>query len=203
MPQSVCSARQSASLSHFGGAGTRQSHPIAPELDVPLSEYINIVIAAGGVLVGALAVYVPLAYDARKTRRELRLNHRREMNEKYRAAYQQNQQNYFVFLQNAVQYPHLGLRATDEDTPGLSPLEETRRSALYEMLFSIFERAYLDRDLTPEIRDHQWPGWEEYIRAYFQKPSVLAEWNGQDSYGLDRRFEKFIREEILPSSKGA
>lgn len=75
-----------------------------------------------------------------------------------------------------------------------------RRALMYEYVFSIFERAYLHRDLTPAIHETVWPGWDAYIRDYLRRPSfraALETWRYDDgTFGMTPEFERYIDKTI-------
>lgn len=112
-------------------------------------------------------------------------------------AYGKMEERYLRFLELSLQYPNLGVSLFRPDANNLSEDDRTRRFILYEMLFSVMERAYLDRKASKEILRNQWPGWDQYIRNYMERPSCLEAWttgsmDNEVGYGLDLRFQKYM-----------
>jgi hypothetical protein len=134
-----------------------------------------------------------IAWEMYKARREARRHSRSAETAAYDNAYSRLEEHYIAFNTMLLQHAHLGVYVLDADREGLSVEDQSRRRILYEVLFAILERAYLDRERTADIFKHQWPGWEAFTRAYMKKSSCVAawrEWSG--GYGADKRFEAFI-----------
>ena len=127
---------------------------------------------------------------------------RREENRKAQESYKSLEDKYFRFLELQLQYPDLGTRLYEPDKLPSNPQSKVRKEIIWEMLLSIFERVYLEREVSEEIFVNQWPGWKEYILEYLQrKPSLRELWNVRSDvdptgYGLDLRFQVFM-DEIL------
>ena len=105
----------------------------------------------------AIAVFV---YDQRKARE----------NEE-EAVYQLLSDNYQEFLKVALENPDLQLfsavRAAD-----LTPEQRERKLIVFNMLVSLFERAYLvlyEDDMAPK-QARRWLSWEDYMREWCARP---------------------------------
>jgi hypothetical protein len=163
-----------------------------------------VTVVASGFLVTAAKLFWELAQFYRSLRKEAQeriASAAADRRHAYEMAYWRLEDRYWELLSVNIRYPGMRVALTDDDATPVSEEDRIRRRIFYEMLFSLFERAYLDRDLTPEIRKHQWPGWEEYIESYMRKPSCRAEWSGganySTGYGLDERFQSGCMAPIL------
>lgn len=89
--------------------------------------------------------------------------------------YQQLSDNYQDFLRIALENPDLGLFSA-LDVPSLTQEQLERRFIIFNMLVSLFERAYLL--LYEEGMDAQearrWSSWEDYIREWCRRPEFRA-----------------------------
>lgn len=89
--------------------------------------------------------------------------------------YQLLSDNYQDFLRIALENPDLGLFSA-VDGPALSQEQRERRFIIFNMLISLFERAYLL--LYEEGMDAQesrrWSSWEDYIREWCRRPDFRA-----------------------------
>lgn len=173
------------------------------QFGISLPSWLVAVVASGLLATGAklfwelAQFYRSLRKEAQERTASAEANRRRA----YEMAYWRLEDRYLDLLTVNIKYPGMRVALTDDDATPVSEEDRIRRHIFYEMLFSLFERAYLDRDLTPDIREHQWPGWEEYIKSYMRKPSCRAEWErgtGFDTgYGLDERFQRGCMAPIL------
>ena len=114
------------------------------------------------------AIYVvgiPIAIleALRKQRRIVKLEEEKtyiEVNDKY-----------IDFLKLSVQYPHLHVSEFSPPDAGtnLSLEEQVQQLTLYDMLTSIFERAYLLYDVDKGGGGDYWPTWDRWIEVYVRK----------------------------------
>jgi hypothetical protein len=128
----------------------------------------------------------------------------REENHKYLI------EQYRNFLQLCLSYAKLSLEG---GVPRMDVSEEERlqRDILFDILTSIFERAFLTyRDSWRSHRKRQWKGWDDYIGLYAARPDYLEWWRrsvfkdnaaryfvlGASQY--DERFERFMFDKIRP-----
>lgn len=126
-----------------------------------------------------------------------RRDHVKEKEQEFNSSYLAISDAYHRLLELSVEHPHLGIWPWQEEPADLSPDDINRRDIFYEMMLSIFERAFLERNKTPEISEHFWPGWETFLRRQIEKPSFRKYWgifDGQAEFGsYDRRFEAFAK----------
>ena len=107
---------------------------------------------------------------------------RRERENEDEEVYQLLSDNYQDFLKVALDNPDLKLFSA-EATPSLTEQQQERLLIIFEMLISLFERAYLllyDEDMSPK-QARRWHSWEDYIlewtrRSDFQSrlPQLLS-----------------------------
>lgn len=92
---------------------------------------------------------------------------RKERENEEEEVYQLVSDNYQEFLRTALQNPDLQLFSRDL-APPLSPEQRERRLIIFNMLVSLFERAYLllyeDRMTANQTR--RWRSWEDYMREW-------------------------------------
>ena len=107
--------------------------------------------------------------------------------------YQLLSDNYHEFLRMALGHPDLRLFTT-EQTPELNDEQRERMLIIFNMLISLFERAYLllyEPKLPPKHM-RRWRSWEDYMREWCRRgdfrallPSLLE--------GEDPEFGAYIR----------
>jgi hypothetical protein len=120
----------------------------------------------------------------------------------FAASYDALSREYLRFLEMCL--THIEARAclAQEDIPddALTTDAREKRALLYEYLLSIFERAFLYRDLTDTIRQEIWPGWDAYIRDYLGRATfqdTLEGWRYDDgSLGMNPRFEVYLNQAL-------
>jgi hypothetical protein len=109
------------------------------------------------------------------------------------AVYQLLSDNYQDFLRMALRHPDLRL-FTPEQTPELTDEQRERMLIIFNMLVSLFERAYLllyePKMSSKHLR--RWRSWEDYMREWCRRgdfrallPSLLE--------GEDPEFGAYIR----------
>jgi hypothetical protein len=100
---------------------------------------------------------------------------RKERDNEEEEVYQLLSDSYQDFLRIALANPDLRLFA-EAETPALSPEQRERMVIVFNMLISLFERAYLllyeegmnDRQLR------RWRSWEDYMREWCQRADFRA-----------------------------
>lgn len=118
-------------------------------------ELLSAIVTALG-LPFAIFVYVADRRKAREVEEE-------EVNELLAAAYTD-------FLKLVIDNPDLKLRSPDS-TRGLTPEQQDRMRAMFEILTSLFERAYLltyEENLTGK-KLRRWLSWEDFMREWVRR----------------------------------
>src|SRR5262245_7805039 len=114
--------------------------------------------------------------------------------------YQLLSDNYQDFLKVALDNPDLRL-FSQEQTPDLSAEQRERMLIIFNMLMSLFERAYLlmyEPNMSKRQR-RRWSSWEDYMREWCRRedfwallPTLLE--------GEDPEFAGYMRE-LIASTK--
>src|SRR5262245_50882680 len=100
---------------------------------------------------------------------------RKERENEDEETYQLLSDAYTEFLKLVLENPDLQLRSR-RATPNLTDEQRERRQVVFEMLISLFERAYLlayDDDMT-EKQKRRWHSWDDYMREWCRKPDFSA-----------------------------
>lgn len=95
---------------------------------------------------------------------------RKERANEEEATWQQISDAYIDFLEVVLANPDLKLRSQPA-TPDLSDEQHERMLLIFDMLVSLFERAYLlvfDEDMDAKKR-RRWNSWEDYMREWSQR----------------------------------
>lgn len=103
---------------------------------------------------------------------------RRERREREYGTYHALDEKWTDFLKLCMQYPEFDLY----DLPlgrkiRLSPEQRIRQFAMFEILLSLLERAFLMyRDQSNRIKKAQWAGWNEYMHDYAERETFRRLW---------------------------
>jgi hypothetical protein len=95
---------------------------------------------------------------------------RKERDNEDEEAYQVLSDAYRDFLKLVLANPDLRLRSTTA-AQDLSDEQRERQLVIFEMLISLFERAYLlayDEDMSPR-QARRWQSWDDYMREWCQR----------------------------------
>lgn len=98
------------------------------------------------------------------------LEQRKERENEDEEVYQLLADNYTDFLKLVMANPDLQLRSQCAPLP-MSAEQEERKRVLFEILISLFERAYLlayDPDMQGK-RLRRWLSWEDYMREWCER----------------------------------
>ena len=119
---------------------------------------------------------------------------RKERDNEDEEVYQLLSDAYIDFLKLVLQHPDLKLR-TQSATPDLTDEQRERMQVLFEILISLFERAYLtaySETMSPQQR-RRWHSWDDFMREWcrrddfhFALPGLLQ--------GEDEDFAGYIRQ---------
>ena len=100
---------------------------------------------------------------------------RKERNNEDEEVYQLLSDNYQDFQKVALANPDLGLFSAEE-TRQLTEEQKERMLIIFDMLVSLFERAYLlmyDEKMSPE-QLRRWHSWEDYMRDWCKRADFRA-----------------------------
>jgi hypothetical protein len=125
---------------------------------------------------------------------------RKERENEDEEVYQLLSDNYQDFLKVALDHPDLRLFSTEEHT-SLNEEQQERLLIIFNMLTSLFERAYLllyNEDMTPK-QARRWNSWEDYIVEWCNKPHFRA-LLPKLLIGEDPSFVKYIEEKASNKS---
>ena len=103
------------------------------------------------------------------------LDQRKERENEEEAIWQQLSDAYIDFLEVVLANSDLQLRS-QASTPNLSDEQRERMWVVFDMLISLFERAYLlayEPDMS-EKQDRRWHSWEDYMREWCQREDFRA-----------------------------
>ncbi len=100
---------------------------------------------------------------------------RKERENEEEEVYQLLSDNYQDFLKVALENPDLRLFAS-QSAHLLTPEQEERRYIIFQMLISLFERAYLllYEPTMEQKQARRWNSWEDYIREWCVRPDFCA-----------------------------
>ena len=101
---------------------------------------------------------------------------RKERENEEEEVYQLLSDNYQDFLKVALQHPDLRLFSA-QGAQQLTAEQQERRTIVFQMLISLFERAYLLL-YEPKMSSKQsrrWNSWEDYIREWCVRADFCAE----------------------------
>ncbi len=124
-------------------------------------------------------------------------------------------EHYGEFLKRMMDNPLLPVYPPDAalSLAGLTEPEQVKRLAAFELLVSIFERAFLmyrSEDLVEQ--DKQWSGWAACMQSWCTRPGWNAFYARINGDQFDRDFDRYLRElaafvpvrgEALPAPKAA
>jgi hypothetical protein len=100
---------------------------------------------------------------------------RKERENEDEETYQLLSDAYTDFLKLVMENPDLQLRSR-QAAPQLTDEQKERRQVVFEMLVSLFERAYLlayDDSMTEKQR-RRWHSWDDYMREWCRRPDFCA-----------------------------
>jgi hypothetical protein len=95
---------------------------------------------------------------------------RKERDNEEEAAYQMMSDAYNEFLRVVLEHPDLRLR-TEPSTPDLNAEQRERMMVIFDMLISLFERAYLVL-YEPDMNERQrrrWASWDDYMHEWCRR----------------------------------
>lgn len=118
---------------------------------------------------------------------------RKERDNEEEEAYQILSDAYRDFLKLVLVNPDLKLRSTTA-AQDLTDEQRERQQVIFEMLISLFERAYLlayDEDMNPR-QARRWQSWDDYMREWCQRED-FRELLPRLAQGEDPDFVRYIQ----------
>ena len=103
------------------------------------------------------------------------LEQRKERENEEEEVYQLLSDNYQDFLRVALGNSDLRLFSTGS-APSLTEEQQERRLIIFNMLISLFERAYLllhEEEMNPK-QARRWHSWEDYMHEWCRRPDFRA-----------------------------
>ncbi|MBA3592576.1 MAG: hypothetical protein H0W47_02090 [Polaromonas sp.] len=102
------------------------------------------------------------------------LEQRKERNNEEEEAYQLLSNAYNDFLKVVLANPDLHLR-TSEALEHPTPDQNERTMIIYEMLISLFERAYIVawNEHMSEVEARRWNSWDDYMREWCRRENFF------------------------------
>jgi hypothetical protein len=99
---------------------------------------------------------------------------RKERDNEESEVYQSLSDNYQEFLRTALDHPDLRLFSADL-TSELTPEQRERMLILFNMLVSLFERAYLllYEETMTRAQARRWMSWEDYMREWSRRADFV------------------------------
>jgi hypothetical protein len=131
---------------------------------------------------------------------------RRERQSEEEELYQRLSDEYAEFLKIVLQNADLGLMRAEVNEAALNEEQKERRAVLFELLISIFERAYLlvfEEHMNRQTQ-RLWMSWEDYMRYWCRRrdfremlPALLG---GEDPDFVQRISRIAAEETAKPAS---
>jgi hypothetical protein len=121
------------------------------------------------------------------------LEQRKERDNEEEEVYQLLSDAYIDFLKLVLDHPDLKLR-TQAATPNLAEEQQERMLVLFEILISLFERAYLtsyEENMTASQK-RRWHSWDDFMREWCRRDDFRAALP-QLLQGEDVDFAEYIR----------
>ena len=122
---------------------------------------------------------------------------KKEQQDRERGTYDSLDEKYVEFLQLSIHHPELDIFERPlVNAPVLTdPQQLLQQLAAFNILLSIFERAYLRyHGESDDLRQRQWVGWQGSIRQYAERENFRRAWR-QSGNGFDTGFQKFLQSE--------
>ncbi len=137
---------------------------------------------------------------------------RKERRNEEEEIYQRLSDEYREFLKLVLDNADLQLLRRDGSRKDLTPEQTERRFAVFGILISLFERAYLlvyDEKMDKQT-NRLWRSWEDYIREWLRRPDfreALPELLEGEDEDFTRYIQALLREDkarvAFPSRKAA
>jgi hypothetical protein len=126
---------------------------------------------------------------------------RKERENEEEEVYQLLSDNYQEFLRIALDNPDLRLFSAGA-TASLSDEQRERQFIIFNMLISLFERAYLllhEENMAPK-QARRWNSWEDYMLEWCRRPEFRASLP-RLLHGEDPSFVRYVERLAPPAAK--
>jgi hypothetical protein len=122
---------------------------------------------------------------------------RRERRDREYGTYDALDDKYREYLLLCLENPELDLYDVPlDESPELDPPTRIRQAAMFDVLVSLLERAFLMyRDQSSSVKRRQWQGWVEYMEAYADNPTFVRLWDLR-GIGFDVDFVAYMNDVI-------
>jgi hypothetical protein len=126
---------------------------------------------------------------------------RKERLEREYGTYHALDEKYLEYLNLCIDNPDLDLYYLPLDKrPKLTSEQKIRQYAMFEILVSLMERAFLMyRDQTTRIKKAQWEGWSAYIRDWCGRENFRSLWSILGDQ-FDENFTNYVNARIQEAS---
>lgn len=118
--------------------------------------------------------------------------------------YQRLSDEYTEFMKLVLDHPDLRLLRPPDQQMVLTPEQEERQLALFNILCAIFERAYIlvyDDHMNDQTR-RLWLSWEDYMREWLSRPDFRDALPGL-LVGEDEQFADHLRRLAAEPPRGS
>ena len=128
---------------------------------------------------------------------------RKERHNEEEEIYQQLSDEYADFLRLVLEHSDLHLLRRTGPPPELDEQQRERKGVLFDLLISLFERAYLlvYEDHMPRQARRMWQSWEDYMREWCRREDFRAALpdllRGEDE-DFCRHIQRIAAEESTP-----
>ena len=161
-------------------------------------------IAAGITILGVPGAILVFLREKNKERGE-KEKERKEIAKQQKDAeyltYDALDDKYNDFLKICLENPDLNISSLNMDTK-LTPQQEYRQLRIFEILISIFERAYLMyQSQNSKLKEKQWTGWNTYMESWMKDTRFRNAWEALGSE-WDDEFIKHM-EKIYSNTKSS
>lgn len=162
-------------------------------------KFISELAPAIGIFTG-IGVYLREKNKERKERENEKLAKEKERKDHEYSTYDSLDVQYMEYLRLCIRYPHLNLYYVEhENPPQLSSDDKIKQRALFEMLVSLLERAYLtygDGEKT-EKAEEQLSGWKQFIEEWTKRRIFKDLWNELGKQ-FDPGFVNYVNDLVDP-----
>lgn len=128
----------------------------------------------------------------------------RDRREREESTYAALDDKYIDFQRMCMEHPELDLYDTGLETaPLLSPEQKIQQKAMFGILVSLLERAFvMYEDQSTKIKTTQWTGWKEYMQDYARRPVFQELWS-ECGAEYEKRFVKYMDKLIQEAQSAA